>query len=178
MFISHREESGYISVFYETLGRTLKWLNENSDKLSKSTETEFLLQRIRDIFKGELQYGVDTVTIKIGNKTISPTSMAGGQLEIWPFWAIIEGAFNSETLKPARIYFDEPEAHLHLLAQRAIVEMIAYLVNQGIQFVLATHSPYILYTTNLLLKANEVQMAGRELPDDVPKEAVLLERLD
>jgi hypothetical protein len=173
LFSLDEDWPGYISTFYRTLGRTLKWLNENSEKLTKSAETKFLHQRIRDIFKGNLQYGVHTVSIKIGNKTISPTTMAGGQLEIWPFWAIIEGALNSETLKPDRIYFDEPEAHLHPSAQRAVVEMIAYLVNQGIQFVLATHSPYILYTINLLLQAHKVQIAGRELPDDIPPEAIL-----
>lgn len=173
-FIRSQEWPGYITEFYGTLGSTIKWLHENQEGVPQSVETDFLRSRIQRIIKGELSYGTETVSLKIGQKTITPTTMAGGQIEIWPFWAIVEAGIRSKKFKPARIYFDEPEAHLHPAAQRAIVEMIAYLVRQAeTQFVLTTHSPYILYAINVLLQADDVQTAGQSLPPNVPPQAVL-----
>jgi hypothetical protein len=173
-FIKSQDWPGYVSEFYGTLGRTIKWLHENPEVVDRA-ETQFLRGRIQKIIKGQLSYGAETVSLKIDQeKTITPTTMAAGQMEIWPFWAIVEEAISSDKTKLSRLYFDEPEAHLHPAAQKAVVEIIAYLVRQqGIQFVLTTHSPYILYAINVLLKANEVKGAARPLPSTVPQESVL-----
>lgn len=173
-FIKSQDWPGYITEFYGTLGRTIRWLHENQGAVSRSAKTQFLRSRIQSIIKGKLNYDAETVSLKIGPKTITPTVMAGGQMEIWPFWAIVEGGISSNKLKPARIYFDEPEAHLHPAAQKAVTEVIAYLVQQQkIQFVLTTHSPYILYVINLLLKAYEIQTSGQAVPSAIPTEAML-----
>lgn len=173
-FIKSQDWPGYITEFYGTLGRTIRWLHENQERANQSAEAEFLRSRIQNIIKGELSYGTETVSLKIGQKTITPTTMAGGQMEIWPFWAIVEVGNRSKRLRSARIYFDEPEAHLHPAAQKAVVEIIACLVHQQkTQFVLTTHSPYILYAINVLLQAHEVQSAGQSLPPNIAPQALL-----
>ncbi len=44
-----------------------------------------------------------------------------------------------------------------------VMEILAVLVNYGVQVVLTTHSPYILYAINNFLLAHQVQAAGRSL---------------
>ena len=47
---------------------------------------------------------------------------------------------------------DEPESHLHPEAQRALVNGLAEAVNQGLELIIITHSPYILSCVNNLIK--------------------------
>ena len=54
------------------------------------------------------------------------------------------------------IYIEEPEAHIFPATQRSIVELIATVYNarkNSLQFILTTHSPYILTSFNNLLQA-------------------------
>jgi hypothetical protein len=172
-FLAAEDWPGYISTFYETLGRTVDWLYRHQDASEKTSDT-FLSSRIETIFKGQIKYLPSTVALKVKTKTFPITAVAGGQMEAWPFWAIVEAGFRSDRLRSARIYFDEPEAHLHPAAQRIIIEMIAYLVNHSkTQYVLATHSPFVLYTINLLIKAHEIRESGHLLPKEIPLKAIL-----
>ena len=54
------------------------------------------------------------------------------------------------------IYIEEPEAHIFPAAQKSIVELISTVYNarkDSLQFVITTHSPYILTALNNLLQA-------------------------
>jgi len=188
MLLSSRRRTewpGYALKFYETLGMATRqlWKEQEQEKHELpqvSRETSFLRQRIDRIMKGRIRYGPDTVLLEVGQKLLNPTTIAAGQMEIWPFWAIMEVGFRpgslpisfSPPLTP--VYFEEPEAHLHPAAQRSVMEIIAYMVQKGAPlFLLTTHSPYILYAVNNFLMAQKVLKAGRTLPDDVPPETAL-----
>jgi hypothetical protein len=54
-----------------------------------------------------------------------------------------------------------------------VMEIIAVLVNYGVQVVLTTHSPYILYALNNFLMAHKVQYAGRSLESIVQQQTML-----
>lgn len=59
------------------------------------------------------------------------------------------------------IIIEEPEAHLFPDAQRAIVELVALLVNvTNSSAMITTHSPYILTSTNLLLFSGAIEKSG------------------
>jgi hypothetical protein len=142
--------------------------------LGAEFDTDFVRSRIDAIFKGKIRYGPDTVLLKVGRQVLRPETIAAGQMEIWPFWAILEETLRGwDYYRSRRIYFEEPEAHLHPGAQRSVIEVIAYLVNQGGQFVITTHSPYILYAINNCLMAHKVLDKGHDLPREVPKEVAL-----
>lgn len=70
---------------------------------------------------------------------------------------------------PFTLYIEEPEIHLHPAAERAVVEVIAYLINQGFRVVLTTHSLTVLYTINNLLAASKLPAGTREERLPVPE---------
>ncbi len=177
--LASQEWPGFILTFYETLGRTIDWLrrkhNDSNSDSSRDDEpsTIFLRERIKTIFKGQIQYGDETIALKVNGGVLSSTSIAAGQMEIWPFWAIVEAGLESKRLNPAQIYFEEPETHLHPAAQQSVMEIVAYLLNNGTRFLITTHSPYILYCINNFLMAHKVSSAGKTLPENVSAQTAL-----
>jgi len=171
--VASEEWPGYILKFYETLGRSIRWLWQAEDAPEDTPGVAFLRSRIDSIIKGRIQYGPDAVMLETAKKRLRSTTIAAGQMEIWPFWAIVETGIRTQRLAVAQIYFEEPEAHLHPRAQRDVMEMVAYLVRQGTRFLLTTHSPYILYAVNNFLMAQKVLAHGQSLPPDVPSEIAL-----
>lgn len=166
---------GYIITFYEALGKALERLSREGTQVNLFSDIDSLQRlkrQIQSIFKGRIQYGPDTITLETGKARLRPVNIAAGQMEIWPFWAIVEAGLQSGTLA-LDIYFEEPEAHLHPGAQRSVMEMVAFLVRRGVRVLLTTHSPYILYAVNNFLMAQKVLDAGQALPADVLSETAL-----
>ncbi|GAA0618239.1 hypothetical protein GCM10009422_11980 [Brevundimonas kwangchunensis] len=53
------------------------------------------------------------------------------------------------------VIFEEPEAHLHLSAQRSVARAIARLVNAGVPVVLTTHSDTFLQQMNISMQLHD-----------------------
>jgi hypothetical protein len=181
-FLSRRgtqvEWPGYIATFYEMLGTVIRkrWREQEREQLSflqESMYSDFVRARINRIIKGEILYGPDTILLRIGDQVLRPETISAGQMEVWPFWTLLEDTLLSDRQEPTRVYFEEPEAHLHPGAQCDLMEMVAYLVRQGSQFLITTHSPYVLYAINNALMAKQVLDTRKELPPSVPAESVL-----
>ncbi len=178
---------GYLITFYEAVGRATEvlWRAQSNQNLEYTTllpgstesdllrQSPFLRERIAAITKGAIQYGPSSVSLNIGQKQLSPSAFSAGQMEIWPFWAIVEHGLLTGKLPVSRIYFEEPEAHLHPGAQRSLMEILAFLVRHGVQVVITTHSPYILYAVNNFLMAQQVLNSGHKLPPETPVETAL-----
>lgn len=171
------EWPGYIFRFYQTLESTIKSLWEYQERPTTSfwegELSPFLQTRMEKVLKGKVRYGPNAILLKTGGQTLRPDTIAAGQMEAWPFFAILEDAIHKGETEKLRIYFDEPEAHLHPGAQRVMMEIIAALVRDGAQIVMTTHSPYILYALNNSLAAGEVLSKGRPLPPELPAEIAL-----
>ena len=169
---------GYVFRFYQILDNTIRSLWEYQERRQKLIfENEmppFLLDCIERILKGKVNYGPGSISLNTGGQTLRPDTIAAGQMESWPFFAILDDAFHNGEAEKLHIYFDEPEAHLHPGAQKIMMEIVAALVRNGTQVVLTTHSPYILYALNNSLAAGEVLGAGRPLPPDIPEDIALL----
>lgn len=170
---------GHVIRFYRILGTAINRLWQYQEKesptpFSENSQVNFVRQRIDSILKGQMRYGPGVILLDIVQKRLlPPTTIAAGQMEIWPFWAILEAGEILGSPINTQVYFEEPEAHLHPGAQRSVMEIIANLVRQGVRFVLTTHSPYILYAVNNFLMAQKVLDAGRDLPDGVSQETAL-----
>lgn len=168
---------GYVFRFYQTLESTIKSLWEYQEQKTLPLWGDlslFIQDRMERVLKGQVRYGPNAILLKTGGQTLRPDTIAAGQMEAWPFFAILEDAIHKSEAEKLRIYFDEPEAHLHPGAQKNMMEIVAALVRNGTQVVLTTHSPYILYALNNSLAAGEVLGAGRSLPTDIPEEIALL----
>ncbi len=122
---------------------------------------------------------------KTGNggraKILPIEAVASGQMEAWPFFAVAEA--NLDRGIAADYYLEEPETHLHPVAQVAVMDAIALLIARGSRVVMTTHSPYLLYRLNNLLQramnrdAGATAKAGRDAPLAIPAEAVSAYRL-
>jgi len=61
------------------------------------------------------------------------------------------------------VFIEEPEAHLHPRAQKAMARLIAKSVNAGKRVVVSTHSDYIVYTLNNLIALSKVAERAQDL---------------
>jgi len=66
--------------------------------------------------------------------------------EMAPFVAMLKSGPLPDT-----IIFEEPEAHLHMEAQRRLARLLVGLVNTGVQVILTTHSDVLLQQFNILM---------------------------
>ena len=56
----------------------------------------------------------------------------------------------------ALLFFEEPEAHLHLAAQRQMARFIVTLINKGCHMIITTHSDTFLQQLNNLLMLDKI----------------------
>lgn len=74
--------------------------------------------------------------------------------------AILDTLLGNRYLKPGSVVFmDEPESGLHPTALTGLLEIVALLASRGVQFVLASHSYFVLKKLHLI-----AQSAGGRLP--------------
>jgi len=141
-----------ISIYMEAL--SLFDLFETDKLINRKKEVaEFVFKAQENTLKGRAyvpERGAKEWKWKIKEKIIPIQATASGQMEAWPFFVIAATFGASES--QIDFYFEEPETHLHPKAQVKIMEVIAFLVNQGHTFTITTHSPYILYIVNNLIQ--------------------------
>ncbi len=87
---------------------------------------------------------------------------SSGQQETLPLAVILKSFLRLSFIgEGATVYIEEPEAHLFPSAQKSIVELITYIFNHPnkdnkFQFIITTHSPYILTAFNNLIQAGSI----------------------
>lgn len=59
------------------------------------------------------------------------------------------------------LIIDEPEMNLHPASQVKLLEILAMLVNQGVNVLLTTHSPYVMAHLNNLVQPEEMSAANK-----------------
>jgi len=121
--------------------------------------------------------GEDYLKVK-GSRQIGIANSSSGQQETLPL-AIILGtiAFTNPKIGGSSVYIEEPEAHIFPAAQKDIVELISTVYNSrkdSLQFLITTHSPYILTAFNNLLQAGLLAVGATEekikkISHNVPK---------
>lgn len=109
--------------------------------------------------------GEDYLELNEGRK-INISNSSSGQQEALPL-AIILGtiAFMKPLIGGSSIYIEEPEAHIFPAAQRDMIELIstAYNARQDtLQFLITTHSPYVLTAFNNLLQAGSLAVDAND----------------
>ena len=107
------------------------------------------------------------------NRKINVSFSSSGQQEILPLAVIlsklVEINFTGDRIT---VFIEEPEAHLFPTAQKRIVELIATVFNDvrnDIQFIITTHSPYILTSFNNLIQAGKLVNEYKNKPEVIEK---------
>lgn len=119
------------------------------------------------ILKGRYEFkaGQDWITTERNAVPLAYTS--SGQQEALPMLVILSYIIISTDKN--YITIEEPEAHLFPVSQKNIIELLALLYSQNNHdFVLTTHSPYILTAINNAILAHDViTEKGKEAVKDI-----------
>lgn len=119
------------------------------------------------ILKGRYEFkaGQDWITTERNTVPLAYTS--SGQQEALPMLVILSYIIMSTDKN--YITIEEPEAHLFPVSQKYIIELLALLYSQNNHdFVLTTHSPYILTAINNAILAHDViTEKGKEAVKDI-----------
>ena len=81
--------------------------------------------------------------------------------ELAPLVLFLRGLVNpGDTL-----IIEEPEAHLHPGAQADMAVILARMVRAGVRVIITTHSDWLLQEIGNLIRAGELEKAGKEVSD-------------
>lgn len=137
----------------------------------RNKQQKELIDRIDELTKKILlgtyhrEKGKDYLILHDGRK-INVSNASSGQQEMLPLAILLSFIpFPKYIGGGATVYIEEPEAHLFPTAQKHIIELIATVYNSSntkLQFVITTHSPYILTSINNLLQAGIIKNNLRE----------------
>jgi len=101
------------------------------------------------------------------------TVASSGQQELLPLLLALATVGGNNVLSGQRtVFVEEPEAHLFPTAQRQIVHLFAVAIDllspgSSSQYIITTHSPYILTALNNLVYGGKVARENAEKRDEV-----------
>jgi hypothetical protein len=120
------------------------------------------------IIRGRLLVEDDEDYIELGDTRRIPLANASsGQQEAFSLLMILLDLVNPSYYPYSALYAEEPEAHLFPESQRALARLMARAYNNvpfPVQYVITTHSPYLLAVFNNLVYAHQVQQAVADDP--------------
>jgi hypothetical protein len=130
--------------FLEDLGYNLEYPERDQPHFGIAQDIE------RQVLGGEIAQGEneDLGYTPSGSGVRLPLHAVSSLItEIAPLIVFLKAGVENQT-----IIFEEPEAHLHLSAQRMLARNLVRLVNSGVQMVITTHSDTLLQQLNILMQ--------------------------
>ena len=127
---------------------------------------------IKKILKGEYKYDKEGGKLFIEGKGFTKINFASsGQQEV--VWILLSLFLLVLDRVQTLVFIEEPEAHLFSEAQKDIVEFIVFVFNTvECDFVITTHSPYLVSCLNNLLYSHELQnrIDKKSIDSIIPRE--------
>lgn len=133
---------------------------------------EEVKQELEKIIAGEYVYEDDQDWIISGKKKINLANASSGQQEALPLLVVIYRRLSvGSASRPLTFFIEEPEAHLFPVSQRRLVGIFSRLYKSfNYNFVLTTHSPYVLTAfNNLIMASNLIQEKGPDTESQIGK---------
>ena len=117
------------------------------------------IQLIKNILKGEYVHEEDEEWIVTENQRVKVSHSSSGQQESLPMLLpLAVHPFQESVLGGGAFFIEEPEAHLFPIAQKQVIDIFSLIYkNQERDFVITTHSPYILTAINNLILMEDVR---------------------
>lgn len=140
---------------------------------SKSKSSRLTTFIEKSILNGKITLDKDTneFNFKIGGKEVSKKLYSSTLTEILPLILFLKKGFIS---KGTFLVIEEPEAHLSLKNQELMAHVIIKLIQQGVHVLLTTHSEYLIYIFNNIIKSNtlkkKIQDVNEERFDETTQE--------
>ncbi len=152
-----------IEVLPELIKRRFQSLEE--DILYKYLERECKLLR------GELFTNRDRISIKLNDRNFDIYHTSSGQQELIPLVLLLRYALIGYENRIFRFSIEEPETHLFPTSQKDLTYLFGYMYNINSEFLITTHSPYILSALNNLLFAKKLykEYGTREIKEKYEK---------
>lgn len=128
---------------------------------SDGTSLKIFDSLVKNILKGDylLEKGKDYLLHEDGRK-IEVSYCSSGQQEILPLIIVLRVLLSASFVRTHRytIYIEEPEAHIFPMAQKRMIDILSLLFNNiNVQFIVTTHSPYVLTSLNNNLQAGLIR---------------------
>lgn len=134
---------------------------------------------VESILVGQYQFDDDQDWIESNSRKINIFNSSSGQqealpmlviLSVWPFLSFRKSRKHT-------FFIEEPEAHLFPVSQKHIMSLISLIYKKTEHdFVITTHSPYILTAINNMVFANDVaKEKGYEAISDIIEEDYLID---
>lgn len=115
-------------------------------------------EEIEKILVGQYIYEDNQDWIISGKRKINLANASSGQQEVLPMLVVLSAPYYYRAgVDPFTFFIEEPEAHLFPVSQRRLIGIFSRLYKAiGHNFLLTTHSPYILTALNNLIMASNL----------------------
>ena len=126
---------------------------------------EEIKQEFERIITGQYVYEDDQDWIVSGKRRINLANASSGQQEVLPLLLVLSNWLNraSRQSRGTTFFIEEPEAHLFPVSQRRLIGIFSrFYTTFNCNFVLTTHSPYILTAFNNLILASNIAQDGNK----------------
>lgn len=108
------------------------------------------------LFGGEIVESRGSVMLKLDSDEQIPITAAASSIkELSPLLMLIKKY--GDNLKDFSILFEEPEAHLHPTKQQDVANVLVKCINKGMNFIITTHSDYLLSRINALIRLHKIK---------------------
>jgi AAA15 family ATPase/GTPase len=151
----------YIDPFLKEFGsyyENAKWeysSMKDTDTSDGGSKARLILQ---SIIRGEFIQEKEQDWILGDGRKVNLANASSGQQESTPMLLVLATLLSVEQINArGTVFIEEPEAHLFPKSQKSIMSLIGLIHNcNGDQFIITTHSPYMLTAANNLVLANDV----------------------
>lgn len=135
---SFKDNAAFLEVYLEAFKSTLEPWNKEYERLKLFTD---ILNRRNRVTGKVLKYGPNGLVMSVDEQVLALECLSSGEKnDLIMFYNLI---FNSE--KGGLVLVDEPEISLHIEWQEEYLDCLLNICEMnGLQAIIATHSPYIV----------------------------------
>lgn len=143
----------------------------------KSPKIKPLWDLSQHILKGQLLVeGEDDFIVSANGQRVRLANASSGQQEAFSLILLLINLVSDDDDTPDQgprtVYVEEPEAHLFPESQRAMAQLMAAIYHKSVfslQYIITTHSPYLLASFNNLIYAHQLREALHDQPHELKK---------
>jgi len=160
-FILPPSRGGFIDIPL-TAGKTLIGMYQDFisqlDILKAPTKEQFTIDNrldklLQEIFDGKIKTEKYKTLYSFHGTTIPITAAASSIKELAPIFLLLKKRLPKDII----LLWEEPETHLHPTLQRKVAKLVSYMLNNGANITITTHSDYFFNQINTLIKLYHVK---------------------